>query len=233
MKKNNKNLIITIIAIVAIFILAAIFYPKLSASQTQQSYQPTINEDLDNAKVEAPTVSVSDNSNTPDPKTPDEADTTSQDDDSQATEEEQEESKMIPDFPITRLDGSEGTIHEDLIEGQPTVINLFASWCPPCQAEMPDFVEAAKTYKGKVNFMFFDSFDGERETEEKLRAFMEEMNFEDDFNVYLDPGYLGYIFNSNSIPVTIMLDKEGNVSHGYQGMVAKETLISDIEKLLQ
>ncbi|MFA7108894.1 MAG: TlpA disulfide reductase family protein [Sphaerochaetaceae bacterium] len=225
MKKNNKNLIITISIIVAVFILAAIFYPKLSASQTQQSYQPTINADLNDANVKAPTVSVSANSKTPDPKT-----TVTPD---PPTNDEQVDSTMIPDFPITRLDGSEGTIYEDLIEGMPTVINLFASWCPPCQAEMPDFVQAAKTYKGKVNFMFFDSFDGERETKEKLLAFIDKMDFAEDFNVYLDPGYLGYIFNSNSIPVTIMLDKDGNVSHGYQGMVANETLIADIEKLLQ
>jgi len=228
MKKNNKNLIITISIIVAVFILAAIFYPKLASLQTQQSYQPTINADLNDANVKAPTVSVSDNS-----KTSVATDSSSQDDNSSTTDEEQEESTMIPDFPITRLDGSEGTIYEDLIEGMPTVINLFASWCPPCQAEMPDFVAAAKTYKGKVNFMFFDSFDGEKETKEKLLAFIDKMDFDEDFNVYLDPGYLGYIFNSNSIPVTIMLDKDGNVSHGYQGMVANETLIADIEKLLQ
>jgi thiol-disulfide isomerase/thioredoxin len=40
----------------------------------------------------------------------------------------------------------------DIIEG-PTVINFFASWCPPCIAEMPDFEEVSQEVAGEVDFI--------------------------------------------------------------------------------
>ena len=259
---KNKKLIITIVAIVAIFLIAAIVYPKLSSEQKQTSYQPTINTAVveKGNEIKAPEVTVSedtkakedetatetsttDTSNSednkteattvaPDASTPTQENNTETNTNETDTETEAEDSRMLPNFPITRLDGTTGNVQDELVAGQPTVINLFASWCPPCKAEMPNFIAAAKLYEGKVNFMFFDSFDGSRETQETINDFVENEGFASNANIYLDPGYISSVFNTQSIPITIFLDKEGNVDHGYQGMISETVLNDDIKALL-
>lgn len=55
------------------------------------------------------------------------------------------------DIPVTWPDGEEATLAETL-EG-PTVVNFFASWCPPCIAEMPDFEAVSQEVAGDVEFI--------------------------------------------------------------------------------
>ncbi len=52
------------------------------------------------------------------------------------------------DLAFTWPDGTEGTLAE-VVEG-PTVVNFFASWCPPCIAEMPDFEAVSQDLAGQV-----------------------------------------------------------------------------------
>ena len=50
-----------------------------------------------------------------------------------------------------RLDGTTASI--DLVTGVPTVVNIWATWCPPCVKEIPDLVQASVRYAGRVNFI--------------------------------------------------------------------------------
>lgn len=58
------------------------------------------------------------------------------------------------DVEFTDVDGSTGTIR-DFVEaaGTPVVVNFFASWCPPCVAEMPDFETVSQAAAGDVTFL--------------------------------------------------------------------------------
>jgi cytochrome c-type biogenesis protein len=138
----------------------------------------------------------------------------------------------MPDIPLTLINGEETTFWQLAEKGKPVVINSFASWCPPCKKEMPDFIEASEKYKGEVTFIFFDSFDGERETKEALDAFAKKY-FNDDTICVIDPGYISALFQSNSLPTTILLDREGVPVNGFQGMVSKDVLINAIDQLLE
>lgn len=60
----------------------------------------------------------------------------------------QEEAPAAPDFTVLDTDGQEVRLSD--MQGTPVVLNFWASWCPPCKSEMPDFEEASKTYEGKV-----------------------------------------------------------------------------------
>ncbi|MBC7364436.1 MAG: TlpA family protein disulfide reductase, partial [Candidatus Aminicenantes bacterium] len=52
-----------------------------------------------------------------------------------------------PAFEVTTLDGK--TITLDSLKGKVVLVNFWATWCPPCRAEIPDFIEAYSELKGQ------------------------------------------------------------------------------------
>lgn len=246
--KKSKKLIIEIVVVVVVFALASIAYNKLSDGAMSTSYVPTINTEkaeaivksndskISNEKGESVEVVVSNNTEQTASTNKDNLSTSDKPVVSKAIEEDNEEvapaSSIMPDIPVVMYPSKEESTFWDVIpKGKPVVINLFASWCPPCKAEMPHFVDARVTYKDKVTFVFFDSLDGSRETEKTLKAFADK-TFEDGTLIVMDPGYLGSMFNVNSIPLTILLNDKGEIVNGFSGSVNEETLIGAIEKLL-
>ena len=91
----------------------------------------------------------------------------------------QEEAPAAPDFTVLDTDGQEVRLSD--MQGTPVVLNFWASWCPPCKSEMPDFEEASKTYEGKVAFMMVNLTDGGRETVDTAKAYIEEQGYTSPF----------------------------------------------------
>lgn len=252
MKKSTK-LIIEIAVIVVIFAVASVVYNNLQKNAAPASYVPTVSAEKAQTVVAPKTVKVADDSTTTttESTTVDSSDQSDQDAldavDDEATnqsqssneqladdesEDEAETSAIMPDIPVVMYPSNEETTFWEVVpKGKPAVLNLFASWCPPCKEEMPGFVAAREKYIDEVTFVFFDSFDGSRETEATLKAFVDK-TFTDDTLIVKDPGYMGYIFNSNSIPLTILLNSEGEVVRGFQGAIAQQTLEDELDKLL-
>ena len=59
-------------------------------------------------------------------------------------------------FDLPTLDGT-GRVRLADFEGQPLVVNFFASWCEPCKEELPDFADAARRLDGRVAFVAVNS----------------------------------------------------------------------------
>lgn len=71
-----------------------------------------------------------------------------------------------PDFSLPSVREGEPTVSLERFRGRPVVLNFFASWCVPCQKELPAFQRAAQRYEGKVAFVgvtFNDNLPGARE----------------------------------------------------------------------
>lgn len=64
-----------------------------------------------------------------------------------------------PDFTVSGLRDSKTTLSLSQFKGKPTVLNFWASWCPPCRKEMPALEAVAQKFQGKVNFVGIDSND--------------------------------------------------------------------------
>jgi thiol-disulfide isomerase/thioredoxin len=59
-----------------------------------------------------------------------------------------EDKDMAPDFTVMTLDGAGFTLSEHLeTDGRPVFLNMWASWCPPCRAEMPDIDAASRSHE--------------------------------------------------------------------------------------
>ena len=99
----------------------------------------------------------------------------------------------------------------ELADGKPLVINVWATWCPHCLDEMPDFQKIYAQYGDRVAFAFVDATDGVRETVDKASAWLSE-NGLDDLPAYYDIDYdLIGTFGIRSYPTTIIVSPAGEI----------------------
>ena len=59
--------------------------------------------------------------------------------------------QLAPDFTLELYGGESATLSE--LRGKPVVLNFWATWCPPCQAEMPDFQEVFEEYGDRIHML--------------------------------------------------------------------------------
>lgn len=138
----------------------------------------------------------------------------------ESTPAEQEKMKA-PDFTVEDSDGNNVKLSD--LEGKPVVLNFWASWCPPCKAEMPEFDKVYAELGDEVTFMMVDMTDGQRETKEKGAAYVNEQGFS--FPVYYDTKQeAAYTYGIRSIPTTIFIDSGGYIITGAEGQIDEKIL---------
>ena len=138
------------------------------------------------------------------------------------------EKVVAPDFTMTDKDGNE--IEFSNFAGKPIVLNFWASWCGPCQMEMPDFEEMYKQYGEDVQFVMVNMTDGSQETVESATQFITEKGYT--FPVYYDTKMEGaYYYSVYSLPMTYFIGADGYVAGRNTGMISGENLQKGIEAI--
>lgn len=133
---------------------------------------------------------------------------------------------QVPDFALTDLDGNTVQVSDYL--GHPMLINAWATWCPPCRAEMPDLHAYYLDHKD-AGFVMLALNAGESQT--PVDQFIAEMGFT--FPVLLDPGKMTLNqLGINSFPTSIIVDRDGTVSEIHTGMLTTAMLESKVTPLL-
>ena len=143
------------------------------------------------------------------------------------------ERKGTPAPETKLLDELGNTIDLSSKFGKPTIINICASWCPPCREEMPYFLEAYRKYGDKVNFVMINAT-GSRpdETAEKAQAYLKEAGLTD-LPIYYDDQRQNQIaFNAVSLPTTYILNAKGEILKRGQGSVPREELFKVLEQMV-
>ena len=128
-------------------------------------------------------------------------------------------------------DGAGNTVDIRSFRGSPVIVNFWASWCGPCQAEMPEFEEAYQEYGDDIVFMMVNLTDGLSDTRESADAVIAEGGYT--FPVYYDTtGEAANAYGISAIPVTIFIDSHGKLVYQKTGMMDGEELQAWIDTLL-
>lgn len=140
---------------------------------------------------------------------------------------EEEDQIKAPDFTVYDYDGNKVKLSDYI--GTPVVVNFWASWCPPCKAEMPHFNKVSEEYsKDQLIFLMVDQVDGQRETVEMGKKHVEDNKYT--FTVLFDTDQdAATTYGIRSIPSTLFIDKEGYIQAGVEGRIDEATLRRGIQ----
>ena len=134
-----------------------------------------------------------------------------------------------PDFTVLDKDGNTVRLSDKF--GKPIVINFWATWCPPCKQELPDFDKLSKEYGDRVVFMMVNMTDGYRDTVDGTKRFVSGKGYT--FPVYFDTkDNAASAYNVSSIPQTTFIDAKGNIYTTRIGAMNEATLRIYLNALL-
>lgn len=141
-----------------------------------------------------------------------------------------------PNITVFNKDGEE--VHLLDYVGQPLVLNFWASWCPPCQNEMPAFQAAYDQFGDDVQFFMINMTEGQEETQSSAEAFLEENDY--DFPVYYDlyqednfSESAANRYQVENIPTSFFIDREGNIQSAFVGEIEEYELFTRLEELIE
>ncbi len=116
------------------------------------------------------------------------------------------------DLRLTGFDGNQTSLSD--FKGKTIFLNFWASWCPPCRAEMPTIQSIYDKMKNKPDLVFvLVSLD---EDTTKAKIFIKKEGF--NFPVYFINDYLPQIYDTGTIPSTFIISKEGTIAAKRVGM---------------
>ncbi|MCL2138768.1 MAG: TlpA family protein disulfide reductase [Treponema sp.] len=138
--------------------------------------------------------------------------------------------KKAADFSMTDINGNTVSLHDFIALGKPIVLNFWASWCPPCRDEMPEFDTVYRELGSSVQFMMVDLTDNVSETLKTGLSFIKTNGFS--FPVFFDVNQEGaYVYNIRSIPTTLFIDTRGYIINVRIGSINERTLRNEINKI--
>jgi len=157
----------------------------------------------------------------------------------QKQEVKQEQKVVIPEFNLTTNDGKSIKIIANpdgwefpQYKNKAVLLNFFATWCPPCKAEIPHLVALKDKYKDKFEVIAI------LVEQNKLQAVVDEFIKEHGVTYPIANGpenfkLVNAVGGVPSIPTMFLFNKNGRIINKYVGMVPQEMLDSEIQKALK
>ena len=132
-----------------------------------------------------------------------------------------------PDFTLTALDGT--TVRLSELKGRVLLINVWATWCLPCRAEMPTIQAAYERYRDQGFTVLTVNL---REDPRSVAAFMQQYRLT--FPALLDlDGKASTVYRAYALPSSFFVDRRGVVRAVYRGPMPRSVIAGTVEQLLR
>lgn len=130
----------------------------------------------------------------------------------------------VPGLALANLDGELQNLHD--LNDRPMVINMWATWCPPCRREMPVLADAQQL-NPDIRFVFINQGDSDTTISSYLKEDQLELQ-----NVLLDPmSHSSRMLNTRAMPTTYFFDADGKLVDTLLGEISAATLNQSLKKL--
>lgn len=134
-----------------------------------------------------------------------------------------------PDFTLTAADGS--TVKLSDLSGKRVVLNFWATWCPPCRAEMPDLNRVAGDYRDQgVVVLAVDQM----ESPDKVAGFFSEVGIGASpaiTPIFDSEGTVAEAYHVTALPSTFVVDADGVIRDVTLGPLAEATLRAKLDRV--
>ncbi len=132
-----------------------------------------------------------------------------------------------PELPLQDLAGKSASLTD--YRGSVVMVNLWATWCPPCKAEMPALETFYEKYKG-YGFVLIGI--NQEETRETVAPFVKEFGLT--FPIWLDEKYLAQrMFKTENLPSSFIVDRNGTVRLMWVGAISKTKLDQYVTEIIK
>src|SRR3989338_6910481 len=132
--------------------------------------------------------------------------------------------KTAPDFELETLEGKKTKLSD--YRGKKVILNFWASWCPPCREEMPEFQRIYSENRDKLVVVGVNL----QESRENAEAFIEKLSIT--FPILLDPNsQVKDMYNVFTQPVTYFIDESGKIVDKKFGPLTSEEIDEKIAKM--
>ncbi len=130
----------------------------------------------------------------------------------------------LPALALPTLDGA--PLQLAALRGEPLVLNLWATWCPPCRRELPMLVDAGHRAQG-VRIVLVD----QRESAAQVRAYLQAQQLQPRWLALDAAGALAARYQVPGFPTTLFFDADGTLQRMYVGELSAATLAQGIAAL--
>ena len=135
--------------------------------------------------------------------------------------------RLAPDFTLVDLEGNQVSLSD--FRGKTVFVNFWASWCPPCRAEMPEIEAVYQEYKDRGVVVIGVDI---RETEDVVRQFVEQGGYSWIF--ILDAtGAVSNDYRITAIPTSFFIDKDGIIQVVAIGAMTKRAMETKLAEAMR
>ncbi|UTR14553.1 TlpA family protein disulfide reductase [Salipaludibacillus sp. LMS25] len=149
---------------------------------------------------------------------------------------EDDETAMQPgmaaqNFTLTDIKSKETITLSDL-RGNYVILNMWASWCPPCRDEMPDFIKFYEEYQDDNVVIVAINMTTEERSVDNVQQFVNDFNIP--FYILLDEeGEVKENYDVHYLPTTLIIDPDGKVTVRRPGHITYDMLVDYYEEVTQ
>lgn len=131
------------------------------------------------------------------------------------------EGNKAPNFQLENIDGQKVQLSD--FKGKKVILNLWATWCPPCKAEMPHMKDFYQEQKGKDVEIVAVNITTSEKNPESVEQFVKDFGLT--FPILLDEtGEIGDVYQAITIPTSYFIDTNGIIHKRIVGPMDKEMM---------